>query len=151
MEHTLAVWRTNREKYASLLDAYTLDQLNKIPDGFRNNIIWNIAHVVVTQQLLVYNLSGLPMMVDAGMVDRYKRGTAPEHDVTEDEVARIRELLTSTIDQTEQDLAANSFQDYKAYTTSTGFHIGSAHDAIGFNNYHEGMHFGIIMGLRKFV
>jgi hypothetical protein len=37
--------------------AGTLEQLNKIPEGYNNNLIWNIAHVVVVQQMLVYKLS----------------------------------------------------------------------------------------------
>jgi len=40
-------------------DNYTLEQLNKIPEGFSNNLIWNIGHIIVTQQVLIYKLSNL--------------------------------------------------------------------------------------------
>ena len=39
------------------------EQLNKIPAPFKNNIAWNLAHLVVTQQLLCYKLSGLKCLV----------------------------------------------------------------------------------------
>jgi hypothetical protein len=38
--------------------ALDLAQLNIVPDGFNNSIAWNIAHILVTQQLLHYKLSG---------------------------------------------------------------------------------------------
>ncbi|WP_407635809.1 DinB family protein [Solitalea canadensis] len=38
---------------------YTIDQLNKVPAGFNNNLIWNIGHEIVAQQALIYKSSGL--------------------------------------------------------------------------------------------
>jgi hypothetical protein len=71
--------------FSILIQGYTLEQLNKVPRGFNNNIIWNIAHVIVTQQILVYKLSGLPMIVTDEMVEnteRYKK----QHFATQVEV-----------------------------------------------------------------
>ena len=48
-----------------------------IPDGFNNNIYWNIAHCVATQQLLCYYLSGNPFRIDKYWVDTYKKGHLP--------------------------------------------------------------------------
>jgi hypothetical protein len=42
---------------SKFLSGYNLDQLNTIPEGFNNNLIWNIGHIIVSQQLLVYKLS----------------------------------------------------------------------------------------------
>jgi len=39
-----------------MITPFSLEQLNKIPEGFNNNLIWNIAHCVVTQQLLCYKV-----------------------------------------------------------------------------------------------
>ena len=44
----------------SFIENLPLSELNKVPDGFNNNIIWNIAHVIVTQQLLLSSFSSLP-------------------------------------------------------------------------------------------
>jgi hypothetical protein len=151
MGDTFAITRTSRNIIAKYLDEYTLEQLNKIPTGFNNNLIWNIAHIVVVQQMLVYNLSGLPMLVSKEMVDSYKRGTKPVHDLTQQEVDEIKSLLTTTIDQTEKDFASGIFKNYNEFTTMTGFNLKTAQDAMAFNYYHEAVHTGVMMGIRKFV
>lgn len=151
MENTFHITRNSRAIYLIWLDDYSLEALNKIPTGFNNNLIWNIAHIVVVQQMLVYNLSGLPMMVSRDMVEKYKRGTRPDAPVAQEEVEKIRQLLTTTIDQTEADFAAGKFTQYQPYLTANGFHITSAAYAMEFNNYHEAMHLGMMMGLRKFL
>ena len=49
--------KRSREIYASYIENYTLEQLNHIPEGLRNNLIWNIGHIIVSQQRLAYLLS----------------------------------------------------------------------------------------------
>lgn len=151
MQKIFEITRTSRKILADFLDNYSLEQLNKIPPGFNNNLIWNIGHIVVVQQMLVYNLSGLPMMVSSEMVNAYKRGTKPEGDLTQEDVNQIRALLTSTIDQTEKDFAADIFKNYNEFTTMTGFHLRNAAEAMAFNYYHEAVHTGLMMSIRKFV
>jgi hypothetical protein len=136
---------------SKILENHTLEQLNKIPEGFSNNLIWNIAHVVVTQQLLVYKLSGLPMMVSDEIIEKYKKGTQPEQKATQAEVDEIKSLLFSTIEKTKEDYAKGVFKNYTEYPTSTGFVLNSIQDALNFNNFHEGLHIGILMSIRKLV
>jgi hypothetical protein len=151
MSTTLAITSTNRKIFSQLLASYTLEQLNHIPEGYNNNLIWNIAHVVVVQQMLVYGLSGLPMMVSAELVEKYKKGSTPSSDTTQEEVALVQELLFKTIDQTEKDLEDKLFTKFQEYPTSTGFVLRNVDDAMNFNNFHEGIHLGVIMSIRKFV
>nr|WP_315163026.1 DinB family protein [uncultured Flavobacterium sp.] len=151
MNQTFDITRTSRKMIAPFLENYTLEQLNAIPDGFSNNLIWNIAHIVVTQQLLVYKLSGLPTMVSDEMIEKYRKGTKPEHIVMQAEVDEIKSLLFATIDQTEVDFENEIFKNFDEYPTSTGFVLKSAKDAMIFNNFHEGLHLGILMSIRKFV
>jgi hypothetical protein len=151
MQQTIDVTRTSRNLLSQMLAGYTLEQLNKIPEGYNNNLIWNIAHVIVVQQMLVYKLSGLPMMISEEMVEKYKKGTKPEHIATQAEVDEIQSLLAKTINQSETDLENNIFINYQEYPTSAGIVLKSASDAIAFNNFHEGLHIGIIMSIRKFI
>ena len=60
METSLRIFENNRNVYLRFLESFSLEQLNKIPQGFSNNIIWNIGHIEVTQQILIYKLSSLP-------------------------------------------------------------------------------------------
>lgn len=151
MQDTFEVNRTSRKMLSSYFENYTLEQLNKIPEGFSNNLIWNIAHVVVTQQILVYKLSGLPMSISDEMAELYRKGTKPERDVTQAEADEIKALLFKTVDQVEADYNSGIFVNYQEYPTSTGFILKSAVGAIEFNNFHEGLHIGIMMSIRKFI
>lgn len=151
MQDTFEVNRTGRKMLSSYFENYTLQQLNKIPEGFSNNLIWNLGHIVVTQQLLVYKLSGLPMAVSEEMVEKYRKGTKPEHDVTQEEANQIQALLFQTIDQLEVDYKNGIFVNYQEYPTSTGYILKSTKGAIEFNNFHEGLHIGIMMSIRKFI
>ncbi|MDR6844918.1 DinB family protein [Flavobacterium granuli] len=151
MQDTFEVNRTGRKMLSSYFENYTLEQLNKIPEGFSNNLFWNIAHIVVTQQLLVYKLSGLPIAVSDEMVEKYRKGTKPEGDATQEEADLIKSLLFKTVDQLEVDYNNGVFVNYQEYPTSTGFVLKDAKGAIEFNNLHEGLHIGIMMSIRKFV
>jgi hypothetical protein len=151
MQQNLNITRTSRKILAQILKGYTLDQLNKIPEGYNNNLIWNIAHVIVVQQMLVYKLSGLPMKISDEMVEKYKKGTKPEHIATQAEVDKIQIALEETINQTEIDLENKIFINFQEYPTSAGIVLKSAAEAMAFNDFHEGLHIGIIMSIRKFV
>jgi len=151
MNTSLDVTRTSRKMLSQFLKSYNLGQLNTIPEGHNNNLIWNIAHIIVVQQMLVYKLSGLPMKISDTLVEKYKKGTKPEQDATQAEVDEIHNLLMETIDQTEIDLNNNIFVDFQEYPTSTGFVLKSVKDAMVFNSFHEGIHIGAILSLRKFI
>ena len=151
MHRTFEITRVSRKVLSQFLEKHTLEELNTIPHGFSNNLIWNIGHIIVVQQMLVYNLSGLPMMISNEMIEKYKKGTKPEHNVDQTEIEEIKRLLLATIDQSEIDFTNKIFKDYKEFTTISGFTIKTAEDAMAFNYYHEGVHTGIMMQIRKFI
>jgi len=57
--------------------------------------------------------------------------------------------MFTVLDQTEKDLEAGIFKTYQEYPTSTGYVITSVQDALNFNNFHEGIHLGYILALKK--
>jgi hypothetical protein len=151
MDQALDITRTSRKMLSRFFDNYTVEQLNVIPEGFSNNLIWNLGHVVVAQQMLVYKLSGLPMMVSDEMVEKYKKGTKPEQEANQAEVDEIKALLFGTITQTQADFENKIFKNYAEYTTSPGYVLKNAKDAMTFNSFHEGLHLGVMMSIGKLV
>ena len=151
MHQTFTITKTSRKALSHFLDTIPLEQLNKIPEGFNNNIIWNIAHIVVVQQMLAYKLSGLPMLLSDEMVAKYMRGTKPENDVTQTEIDEIQSLLFETINKTEDDYNNRIFQNFQEFTSLSGFTMSNIEDALAFNYYHEAVHTGMIMSIMKFV
>ncbi|QXP60417.1 DinB family protein [Olleya sp. HaHaR_3_96] len=149
MDFTFDVTIKNRHLLNHFLESFTLEQLNKVPEGYTNNIFWNVAHTVVTQQLLVYKLSGFQMLISDKLVEAYKKGTKTEGDVTQAEVDEVKGLLFSTIEKTKDDYNNKVFKTYNEYTVSTKSTLRTAEDAITFNTFHEGIHLGYILALKK--
>lgn len=151
MNHTFDITLKTRDLFQHFLETIPLEGLNKIPKPFNNNIFWNIKHIVVTQQALVYGLSGLPMHVSSEEVAAYKKGTQPERDVTQEEVDLCMNQLHALVEKTREDWNDSLFTNYKEYTVTTKTTLTTAKEAIEFNNFHEGIHLGVILQLKKFV
>ena len=149
MEKTFDIIAKNRTILLEVLTATPREQLLKIPKGFNNNIWWNIAHVVVTEQLLAYKLSGLPMNIEDALVDKFKKGTTPDGTATEEEIKKIETLLISLPKQTETDYKNGHFKAFNEYTTSLNVTLSNVEDALAFNAYHEGIHLGSILALKR--
>lgn len=128
-----------------------VEALNHIPQGFNNNIIWNFGHIIVTQQILCYKLSGLDMHVDDEMIAMYRKGTKPEDIVGREEIEQLKQQAISTLDQFQKDLDSQLFQNYHEYTTSFGTTLSNIEEGITFNGMHETLHLGYAMALRKAV
>ena len=151
MKEQFDVLRKSRELVIKELEGLTLDQIHKIPEGFKNNIAWNVAHLVVTQQLLHYALSGLNPLCPDELIADYRKGTSTNKIFTEEEFEEVKELLIGLPNTLEEDFNAGIFQTYKEYPTSTGFVLSSIENAIPFNNFHEGIHYGIIRAIKKLL
>jgi hypothetical protein len=149
MEATFRIWETSRGLYHSFLDNYSLEQLNTIPAGMSNNLIWNMGHIIVSQQKLVYALSGLPMHISDSLFEKYQNGSRPNGKTSQIEVDEIKKLLSEMVEKTKVDFESGVFKEFHPYQTKTGFYLGTLKEAMEFNNYHEGIHLGIMMTIKK--
>jgi hypothetical protein len=149
MEWNYNVTLQNRKLLSKFIEKFSLDQLNTIPDGYRNSVFWNIAHTVVTQQLLVYGLSNTPFLIDSDLVNAYKKGTRTVHKATAEDLTLIKSLLLSTIEQTKVDYENGVFKNYSPYTTSLDVTLTTIEEAMSFNTFHEGIHLGYILAMKN--
>lgn len=139
----------NRRNLHAILTKTPKEKLLAIPKGFNNNIFWNIAHTVVTQQILCYKFSNLQMRVPQELVDKFMKGTVPDGTATDEEIMMVADFLISTIEWMEQDFENGLFIAYNEYTTSAKVTLRSFEDALGFNLFHEGIHIGAIILLMR--
>ncbi len=132
----------------------TSEQLNSIPQGYNNNIIWNLGHVVATTQALCYKRAGLPLTISDQYVNPFLPTTKPSGVISDDEIAVIKELLMTTLDTLEIDLTRNVFDKYtpsERIKEVYSIDILTVDDAIDFLVYHDGFHSGYIMSLLRLI
>ena len=151
MNTQFEILKKSRELILKKIENLSIEQLHLIPNGFKNNIAWNVAHLVVTQQLLHYRLSGLNCLASDELIESYKKGTLPTGIFSEEEFEEVKELLIGLPDTLKEDYEAGIFTEFTTYETSLGFVLDSVETAIAFNNLHEGIHLGTIMALTKLV
>jgi hypothetical protein len=151
MQGQFNILKKSRLLTLKAINNLTIDQVNKIPQGFKNNIAWNMAHLVVTQQLLCYKLSGLECLVSDELINNFQKGSLPSYTISEKEFEMIKKQFTDLPIKMEEDFEKGVFKNYNSYTTSVDITLNDIKGAISFNNYHEGIHLGVILQLKKFI
>lgn len=152
MNKSIQTIKSLRQHLLNTTTDLTIDQLNAIPANFSNNIIWNMGHVIASQQGVCYRRSGVDLVVDDDFFSRYKPGTIPEGPVGEAEVELIKSLLITTIDQLEADYANQMFPNtYLSVVTRYGIELNGIDSGIDFLPFHEGLHLGAILAIKKAV
>lgn len=148
MERNLMHFSSQRNSLKKMLDGLSESDLNYIPQGFNNNIIWNATHILTTQQYFCYYLSGNHSEVNMEMLKRFSRGTKPEGNVSGEEIEQIKGLIDKTAGQMAEDFAADKFVEYKGMDLGPNLRLNDINEALAFNNLHEGMHLGYIMAMK---
>jgi hypothetical protein len=151
MTKQIEIIRKTRSHLLENLDDLTTEQLNQIPEGFNNNIIWNLGHMIAAQQGVCYIRAGLMPHVTEDFINTFKSGTKPERAFSEAEVENINKLLLSTIEQLEEAYNNKIFGGYTSWTTRYSVEMNSIYDAITFLPFHEGLHAGCCTALKKLV
>ncbi|MES2827031.1 MAG: DinB family protein [Bacteroidota bacterium] len=133
------------------IDGLSTEQLNEVPAGYNNNIAWNVAHMIAAEQGVCYLRSGIPTVIPEHFYAAFKPGTKPSGFITPDQIESIKELLLSSLVSLEADLAENKFSNYTPWTTRYGAEMNNITEALNFLPFHEGMHLGYIMALKRLV
>ncbi|MCL7988048.1 DinB family protein [Sphingobacterium sp. lm-10] len=145
--------RDARRAFIELLDTLTLEQLNEIPTGFNNNIIWNFGHIVVSTQGLCYVRPGVrPDSSQISYLSAYAKGSKPSYFVDQAEVDALKGLALSTIEVIEQDYEANAFEGFQPFETSTyKSTLSSIEEVIITTAGHDNLHFGYAIAQKRLI
>jgi len=151
MDKSIETIQATRKIFIQLMEGLSIDALNKVPEGFNNNIIWNFGHAIVTQQILCYKLANLPLKIDESYLLKYSKGTKPEKFLDDNELAFLKQQAVSLMDELVVDMEKDVFNNFSSYTTSFNVVLNSIDDAVKFLVMHEGLHLGYAMALKKIV
>jgi hypothetical protein len=138
-----------RKNLLGLLRSFSDEQLNLVPPGFKNNLIWNLGHIIVSQQIICYKYSGITPVIPSRYIDLFKKGTAPDGSIQHEDIAILKELAIDTVVKLIEDFQNGIFKEYEGFQSQYGVRLSTIEDAIVFNNTHEGIHLGYIMALIK--
>ncbi len=130
------------------------EQLNEIPDGLNNSIIWNLGHLISASQILFYQRSGLPLTIDDEYITPFLPTTKPENFINKEKIDAIKELSISTIGGMQTDLGSRIFTNYTKSENIERYYsieVSTIQDAVEFLLYHEGYHSGKIIAIKHLV
>ena len=148
----LELFKKTRENILGLVNTLSLEQINKIPDGFTGNIAWHLGHMVATHKGLVYQLNGVAGNLDKEFVQMYKKDSKPERDISQNELDFIKDQLKDQVAELEADIKSdNVFGKNIPYKTAFNYEITNLKDAVTFNNLHQAMHVGYILAMKNLV
>ncbi|MDF2963068.1 MAG: DinB family protein [Paenibacillus sp.] len=137
-----------RERTLQQIESVTEETADIIPPGHRNTLRWNLGHILTVHENLCFKQIGAPFSLPETYPALFGNGTKPSdwqiappslETLTlelKQQPLRIKQALSGRLDE-------RLPQPFKGIETLRG--------VIGFSLYHEGVHTGIIMSLRKAI
>ena len=153
MEHVFKFIKQGRQAFINLINELSIDQLNEIPEGFNNNIIWNFGHIVVATQALSYVRTGVrPDASFIKYVGAYAKGTKPTYFVTQEEVEDLKNIAFASIEQIEADYKAGVFKNITPFATDTYKEtMPIFEEVITLTSGHDNLHYGYAIAQKRII
>ncbi len=152
MQNHFTFSKSIRSRIVPLYQSLNIEQLNKIPDGFRNNLAWHLGHIVVTVPVLCYVRTGVKPEKEIPYLDQYKNGSVPESFIEQTEIDYFLNKLLPSIEAIENDYAAGIFKEVKPYSTMTfGVEMNDIETCFACCSQHDVLHYGHIQAMRKLI
>lgn len=144
--------KQTRVTFAQLIDGLSIDEINTIPEGFRNNIGWNFGHIVVSTQGLCYRRTNVQPNREIPYWASYAKGTVPTDRITTEALTVLKAQAVETILQIEQDYRKGVFATITPFATATyGIEMDTIEKVLTATLAHDNLHLGYATALRKSV
>ncbi|GGH10169.1 DinB family protein [Pedobacter zeae] len=151
LEKELELIRYVRHSILETIADLSTEQMNLVPTNMKNNLIWNVGHLVFTQQMLCYQLGGITPTIDIPYFAQFSPDTHPGAFINDTEIEKIKDAFSEAFEKLADDVASGKLDHYAAWDLPSGIAIEGIEDAIATNAVHEGRHFGVIISLTKLV
>src|SRR5689334_2802702 len=113
-----------RGQTLSLMEGVTEEIADRVPEGFRNSIRWNLGHIYVVMERYSFHYTGLTQLLPEGFKEQFEFGTSPlsrPETVVVPTLPELEVLLKGQLARVEEALS-DRLQEVLAtpYTTSKG-------------------------------
>ena len=128
-------------------------QADLVPEGFNNNIRWNLGHIYLVQEKFAFGFLPEPTKMPEGFTELFGRDTRPSEwkvqpptlpeliKLLEDQTTRIKDKLDNRLDEAVA----------KPFNMPSGLILKTVGEFLTFSMYHEGQHVQTIRMLKKFI
>lgn len=137
-----------RQETLKAIDGLTDEDANIIPDGFSNNILWNLGHIYLDQYLWIAHLTKETPPLPPGFKEWFNFGTKPADRKTP---PPNLETLVSLLQEQPQKIQAayKDRLDEEFPATESGMHTIA--QVLVRTIFHEGMHLASLNTIRRFL
>lgn len=136
-------------RYLLKVSNVTEETAEIIPEGFKNNIRWNLGHIYIEQYMWIRTLINEDVDVNERLDEWFGPGTSPENFTDETpSLAEIRTLLEGQlgkIKETYGDRLEEVFPPTEMWSMCT------LEQVLLWTNFHEGMHLQKILDIKKLI
>ena len=116
------------------------EQLLEIPEGFNNNVLWNVGHILYAHCGMTYRPCGVELPIPDSYTDLFKGGSSPSDWSETPPISEVMELFKAQGKQIQTDYAAGKFENYNKVDLFDGYALENIEEALGFNIFHESIH-----------
>ncbi|GGE31271.1 formate dehydrogenase [Pullulanibacillus camelliae] len=152
-QHVFTPLKIVRQRTINAVKGLSDHVLDTIPEGFNNNVRWNLGHVYLVQENFAFRLAGEPGEIPEAFNEFFAKGTKPaDWDSKPPTLETLIEMLenqSKRIEETFKDRLDERVK--KPFTTESGLNLNTIGELLTFSLYHEGIHFNAINLLKRFA
>ncbi len=151
IDFQLSTLQDFRTQLVSSLEPLEESKWFQIPEGFNNHIAWQLGHMLVTNEYLLYKNAGLGFNLPESLLAQCRKGSDPREWTSSPDPTYLLSEFTTYIERLTVDVKAGKFTQYESYLTSAGTILTSFEDALSYSYHHEGVHKGTIRAYLRLV
>jgi hypothetical protein len=126
--------------------------LDFIPEGFNNNIRWNLGHIYLVQEKFAFYSASELRVLPESFERLFAKGTKPaEWSEKPPTLEVLIKMLTEQPKRIQEVMHNRLSEQVTPLTTGSGVTLNTIGEFINFTLYHEGMHFNTIKILNRFT
>lgn len=133
-------------------DGITEQNADIIPNGFPNNLRWQLGHIYTSVEGILFHFGNEPMNLPEGFMDLFNTGTKPsDWTITPPSIEEILPLLTEQVNRVKETFKGRLDEKISNPLPIGPLQLETIGDLLGFASFHESEHIGVIKSLKNAV